>query len=105
QTETCSTDDSRDGAGAAGGSGSTLSSTAPWRSRVPVERRSLGGAGFLGSGGAAQHVRYGHGDDGAGDGPNQVDPPGGQVPDGEVGAEAAGGVHRGAVVGAAHGAP
>ena len=36
---------------------------------------------------------------------DQVDPPGGQVADGHVGAEAAGRVHGGALVGAAHGAP
>src|SRR5215467_10893751 len=74
-------------------------------SGAAVEGCSHGGAGFLGFGGPAQYVGGADGDDGAGHGPDQVDPPGGQVADGQIGAEAAGGVHRGAVVGAAHGAP
>src|ERR1700726_764562 len=63
-----------------------------------VQWRSLGRGGLLRLGGAAQHVCDADRDDGAGDRSDQVDPPGGQVPDGDIGSEAAGRVHGGALV-------
>src|SRR6516162_10821767 len=73
-------------------------------SGAAVEGCPHGGPGFPGLGRTPQHIRHAYGDDGASHRPDQVDPPGGQVPDGKVGAEAAGRVHRGAVVGPAHAA-
>src|ERR1700735_616061 len=65
----------------------------PW-SGGPVEGCALGRAGLSDPGGPAEHVRDAHRDDRADYGPDQVDPPGGQVGDSDVGSEAAGGVHR-----------
>jgi len=70
----------------------------------PVQGRSLGGAGLPGLSRPAQHVCHADRHDRADDRPGQVYAEGAQVPDGDVGSEAAGGVHRGAVERAAHGA-
>src|SRR5205807_3134292 len=74
-------------------------------SPAPVQGRSHGGHGLLRPGRASQHVRHAHCGHRAAHRSDQVDPPGGEVSEREIGPKAPGGVHRRAVEGSAHRAP